>query len=77
MLEVLQTVLMILVVVEKAEDGDDQKDVGQEKFRGLFHLLPLPLLFLMVMMVLRAVMMEVMIDDDHVDGHKYDVGQEK
>ena len=76
MLEVLQTVLMMVVVVEKAEDGDDQKEVGQEKLRGLYHLLHLHLLFFMVMMVLHAVMMEVMIDDDHVDGHKYDVGQE-
>ena len=69
-------VLMMVVVVEE-EDGDVQKDVGQEKLRGLYHLLHLHLLFFMVMMVLHAVMMEVMIDDDHVDGHKYDVGQEK
>ena len=52
MLEVLQTVLMMVVVVEKTEDGDVQKDVGQEKLRGLYHLLPLHLLFFTYIMFL-------------------------
>ena len=52
MFEVLQTVLMMVVVVEETEDGDVQKDVGQEKLRGLYHLLHLPLLLLTFIMFL-------------------------